>query len=339
MSRLAVVSGGALLMLGVSGCTSEVADEGEDIGEVQSAIVTKEFTDVTGTIKVRVKTCDWVTATRPNAFSLYTANATCGVDTASGYVLVGGGGEIENSPNPGALLKGSRPDPNFGVNYTRWIAHSSQYAVSNQTHRLRAYSIGLRLVGLSAAELQSNVLTNDSTTTLQTDPTITAFANSWQLMIGGGATVQPDSAAMFLVESRPDTTVAGWTATLGNNGGGATGAVKAYVTGINPCPVRANGSQWGCLTTSELGGGASGPGGYIEGSEYESPDGSGRFTYMMTSVGATTYSDTSAKRYVTDILPTKFIPAQTEGVTVWSKNTSVNAGGGVTAWMSEIRKL
>jgi hypothetical protein len=60
---------------------------------------------------------------------------------------------------------------------------------------------------------------------------------------------------------------------------------------------------------------------------------------MMTSVGATTYSDTSAKRYVTDILPTKFIPAQTEGVTVWSKNTSVNAGGGVTAWMSEIRKL
>lgn len=300
----------------------------------------KEFTDITGTIKIRVRTCGYVSATGTSGSR--TAVATCAVDRDAGYVLVGGGAEIEGQPTPGALLKSSIPDPTSLVrvpqdNYTRWLARSAEYAPTSTIHRLRAYSIGLHLVGLSADELGQNLLWADGVD--GTGPPTVQVVPAVNILLGGGGTVLPYESAMFLTASEPyfeGGALRGWLADARTNGTGPNPSQpKAYAVSMDPCPLRANGTVWGCLGQSWLSALNSGSGGYIVSQEYESP---GAFTYMMTTVGGNAYWTATARRFLTDLIPTYFVNGtQTQGVTAWSKNTNP-AAGSVLAAMVEVRR-
>src|SRR6266542_2640906 len=88
--------------------------------------------------------------------------------------VTAGGAEIAGESTPGALLKASLPNPNnFGANppNTSWVARSSDN-VQPQSHLLRAYAIGLRLIGMDAAALEANMFRRDGATTISTNPSM-----------------------------------------------------------------------------------------------------------------------------------------------------------------------
>lgn len=332
----------------VLGCGGTDPSDG-DVDTVNAALTSctapacKEFTDSTGTMKVRVRTCPWVSATGSNGSQ--TAVATCAVDTDAGYALVGGGAEVEGSSVPGALLKEDRPDPFFGTAYTRWRVQSSQFTTSSgAAHRVRAYSIGLRLVGMSYSDLQANLVWQDNTSDASTRPFTFApgplaspIDLDLQLPIGGGAAVLPETEPLFLAGSMMRDWTYDWIAEAGSNGNGRTASVKAYILTITRCPVRfSNNTTWGCLGGVNSWHDKSGSGGYVSSSAFENT-GTSR---LVTSVGGWTWSDTSANRFMTDIIPA-FMQGTTQlqGVQATSKNTNVVAGGTVEASLDEIVKL
>src|SRR6185295_853786 len=164
----------------------------------------------------------WFTAS--GASGSRSAVATCIVDNDAGYVLVGGGAEIENSPIPGAVLKSSIPDPSSYVSsppwYSRWLARSAEFGRANSTaHRLRAYSIGLRLVGMTAAETGANVLWADGSDANPGIPYTQVVPES-NVLLGGGATVLPYDTSMYLVMSEPSGSPLGWSVNAHVNGTG-----------------------------------------------------------------------------------------------------------------------
>ena len=90
------------LMAAAGGCAADETFGAEDVETVTSAVSTNDFQDGTGTIVVRVKTCD------PTPFA-FTNCAYCFVD--AGWSLVGGGGQISGESTPGAMLQSSFPHP------------------------------------------------------------------------------------------------------------------------------------------------------------------------------------------------------------------------------------
>jgi hypothetical protein len=329
-----------------AGCGDLSADVDDPVAVTEHSVLgctapsCKKFTDATGTISIRVRACGWVTATGTNGRR--TAVATCGVDTDAGYALVGGGAEIENSPSPGALLKSSIPDPSTSFQvpapggdttttaFANWVARSAEYGATNSTaHRLRAYSIGLKLVGLSAEETAGNMTWSDGSSG-DGSPHV-QHAQVGDLFIGGGATVLPYDANLYLRNSEPDTYNNGWYVAIGNNGDGATGDAKSYVGSIKPCPLRANLTTWGCLTASSSATMGGGSGGYISTTLTESGTAN-----MVTAIGGHGYSypEQTVKRFITDLIP----GMSTQGTTIVSKNTATSAAGGNIPWLLSIAK-
>jgi hypothetical protein len=74
---------------------------------------------------------------------------SCAVD--SDYVLVGGGAHTVTSA-PGALLTASYPDSGL----TKWTASSKDHGEPHP-HRLHVFAHGLKVKGLTAAELRANL--------------------------------------------------------------------------------------------------------------------------------------------------------------------------------------
>lgn len=343
----------AVSALCLSACAGATTDRFDD--DIESASETlfsctspacREFTDTTGTIKVRVRYCGWVSATGTNGQQ--TATAFCGVDTDAGYALVGGGAEIEGAGNPGALLKESRPDPFFGTTYSRWRAQSSQYTASATTpsHRVRAYSIGLRFVGMTRADLQMNLIWDEFTSEIS-DHHLTASPlyplPPGRVLLGGGATVLPETARLFLIQSRPADNVDQWLAEVDDAGIGTSAALKVYNLSIAECPQRSDGSTWGCVANGWTSNFNRGTTIYIQGRTAlpSAPEPNGTYLWMMTGAGAESWTDNAlAPRFVTDILPT-YIDVSgnpSQGVTSWTKNAFNVASGASGAHALSIQK-
>ena len=296
----------------------------------------KEFTDVTGTIKLQVRRCGWFTAS--GASGSRTAVATCIVDNDAGYVLVGGGAEIENSPIPGAVLKSSIPDPSSWTMsplwyYTRWLARSAEFGRPNNTaHRLRAYSIGLRLVGMTAEETAGNLLWADGT-----DPnpgvTYTQVVPSGNVLLGR----RLDRVALETPMSRRVRAQRVPARIDGQRARHRDGSRPLSSEGVcrldQSVPTHADGvTQWGCLTSSireTLA--ASGSGGYVSAALSESDT-----HFMVTSIGGHGFSfpDETPRRFLADLIP----GLSHQGATVWSKDTNVPAAGGTFAAILEVSR-
>jgi hypothetical protein len=106
--------------------------------------------DSSGRVEARIWECANTTPSDNNI-------VPCAVD--AGYVLVGGGAWA-NGTGYGALLTASYPsDPAF---LTTWEGRSKAQGVSDP-HILKVYAIGLRLTGLTRAQLLSNVFVNRHT--------------------------------------------------------------------------------------------------------------------------------------------------------------------------------
>lgn len=171
----ALLSGACLGV--VTGCgDAEGASGVEDVSSVEQGLAACPagascVTKTLGNITVRYYTCGWSGSGQRNS-------ATCTVD--SDFVLVGGGAEIKDNGEPGALLTASYPEGDSR------IARSKDH-IRAYPHQTRAYAIGLRLAGLNKANLQKSVKTVLKAVGPTAHPSATIVAPAGELILSGGA--------------------------------------------------------------------------------------------------------------------------------------------------------
>jgi hypothetical protein len=241
-------------LFGALGCGAADEDGApEDISSQQEAAATTSFaTDSTGTISVSYTRCD-PTTSRGIRISF------CKVHPD--YVLVGGGAEVVDSPQPGALLTSSSPDSQN----QRWVAIAKDHN-ETQTYSLRAHAIGLKLSGVSRDALREMVRVDSHS--IRDIPGGTVLASMMlpheppgspsRVVIGGGV----DSISRFanegrlLVASAPlcnddprdtcldGTRITGWAGISKDHFTPASGDLHTYLISIPECPP---GYTRGCL--------------------------------------------------------------------------------------------
>jgi hypothetical protein len=220
-----------LVVSTLAGCAAPVEFESEDV-----STNTEFLFDSTGTIEISVTKCAWTSnVTGPKS-------TTCPVK--AGFVLVGGGAEIESNPVPnGAMLTGSYP--NWGASPQTWVARAKDHNLP-QKYRLRAAAIGLRLVGISQAALRNRIsYTQPQLGTSGALSTKEIPVPSGHIVLGGGAFA---SNLHLLVASRPklgsSSTPQGWVAVSKDHHAPDKNSVSAFLISMPPCIT-----GWGCVQT------------------------------------------------------------------------------------------
>jgi len=337
----AILAGGFLAACQI---TDNRASEPRNELATSAAIQNTTFTDATGKIRIRVKTCDTTAAAFTNC-------AYCTAD--DGWVRIGGGASIVGENIPGAMLQASFPSPNFftsansfgctgpaghsparlGIDdKATWVARAS-----GATHRLVPYVIEMQLVDPNGIAFAPNVTEGIDRVTDEVNPpnyytveTRESDLPSGYFLIGGGANIftsNPSNSITaptdaYLVGSYPADTATGraWRATArAQHNVVYNEPMKSYAIGVESCP-----SQWSgrCFTYPMIKQvTAAATTAYGTAAYTVSP------SWVASSVGgvaATTNSTTP--RYLADLIP---FNGTAKGFTVRSKGNGTG-GSGVT---------
>lgn len=292
------------------------------------AVADRVFTDATGDVKIQVRTCDYEASAFSGKHCTY-----CALD--EGWVMIGGGAEIEGSPSS-ARLRGSFPYPNgitppvstpdglqqnctgnspdnaLSKDYIAWMARSD----GSSSHRLRAYVVGLQINGLTESQLAGYRLINDATTASMTQPVIES--GGFNLVVGGGAN-EVGSQNCYLTESRPNENSNSWrgSAYCGPSGGG----LKVYSIHLNTCmPV----PGWDYCMEFKYRSAVTG-----SGSGYRTASATTPYPWITAGIGGLGVVNHSSSRYLADLLP---LVGSNQGVTVRTKDQSTMVSGTTTAY-------
>ena len=348
------LSAGALSLFSLTtGCAGEklqVVEEG--VAHQTTAIFNTDFKDATGTIEVRVKTCDIIPPLSQPAQAFNCAYCTIEVD--EGWALVGGGAQIIGESTPGAMLQSSFPSPNF---FTRANAFgcSGPASPSGQTrtgfddqatwvvrsaganHRVQAYVIGLRIrdTPTSPPIRPETTIGIDSVTSAVNPPanysveTSESRLPSGFIIVGGGANIiNHDDISLvadaYLTESRLiENGLEGgraWRASArAQHNPAQDNPLKTYAIGVAGCPAWSNND---CFVYPSLHNVAD-----IARSGYGTASYTGAASWVVTSIGGSSPRTSGAGRYLADLIP--FNGSQ-KGLTVRSKSNDLLAATGPT---------
>ncbi len=186
------IRGGALaiavLGCALTGCGGLRAGEADETSVERGAITSTITSDTSGLVKVKLKACDW-SDIAPHPESI------CELDP--GWVLVGGGAEIQAAGPEGPMLWGSYPT--FGQ---AWVARSKDHVVSFP-HRVRAYAVGMQLVDMDYATLNGLVTRTPDTSVVSNRPSAAVAIPDGHIMLGGGGVLSLEGAGALLTETRP----------------------------------------------------------------------------------------------------------------------------------------
>jgi hypothetical protein len=287
----------APLLLSALGCSAE----SEQLGAISQAITEQTYKDASELIEMRLTTCDWVSGSDRN-------EAIC--MKPAGFVMVGGGAEIQNQASNGALLKASAP---YQDNVNGWVARST-----GPTHNLRAYVISMKVAGLTEAQLLPSVngyAINEyyNGTAYVTQDQESGYDD--RFVIGAGTIVLdgdngPNPGDQFwgdayLIEARVLSDLETTRHTVKYQSG--LGSLKAYTIAMRHCPV-----SWNKCFTKRYrevdGASASGYGVATDTTPYP---------WAMASIGGWALTGGTNRRYLADLIP---LNGSSPGFTVRSKN-------------------
>jgi len=212
-------------MLALTGCSAEVGGDASE--EVSRTEQQKLITDPTGTIQIAINTCSAV------SFSGGVHSVSC--PAPSGFVLIGGGGQVVGQPEPGALLQASYP---VGQS---WLVRAKDH-VHPSGYQLQAAAIGLKLSGVSQSDLQAMVsVTTDAGTPAGHLNFAQASPPSGNIVLGGGAQATSAGGQQLLFGSAPvlnsQSQVIGWSAASKDHVVSDIGNARSYVISIPACPA------------------------------------------------------------------------------------------------------
>jgi len=292
-------------------------------GTITSALLPKDFMDATGDIQIRVKVCS-------QASGSGLLCAYCPVD--SGYALIGGGAMIDQSPVSGRL-KASRPsnqgsadeehchgDPSNSPDTDVWLTRS--FSLGNNTHKLQAYSIGLKITGYTAGDLNYYLDPHeDSTRDPAQAPTLSVTPNPGFMLIGGGAELLGPSASGpsgYLTDQRPSADRTSWVSSAVFDSG-TSGIIKGFGIGIRDVPMSGGYlvTRWRTLTSTT-------------GTGYRSVSGSTPFPWAPGPIGASGVTNGSSSRYLADLVPVG--TNDTAGFSVTTKDEGSTVSGSTVGY-------
>jgi hypothetical protein len=317
MKRMISIGAGVLscgLVLGAaSGCAMEAGTaEEENLGSQAQAVSSVTYFDASAKVQTKVKICDW-------SGSSQIPSATCTVDP--GYVLVGGGAEVEGSASGGGLLTYSTP-----ANHWTWIAQSKDH-VAGHSHKIRAYVVGMALQGMPEATLRNLVTITRVTSGTTNHPTVTVPVPAFHTMLSGGAHVAYNGSGILLTASYPQDAFT-WKASAKDHSQADTGTVTATVISV---PVCLN-NQWtagGCLETNMQSNSASGSGYTV--ATHNTPGG-----FVPLGVGARA-NWSGPGRLLTDMFPTNSVG--NAGATAWSKDHLFAENNVTDVWALSVKRF
>lgn len=317
--------------LGACGGAEPGAEGSVEIQREQSALEVsdKVFTDGSGDLTIQIRTCDY-----PASTSVGSRCQFCAVDR--GWVMIGGGAEIEGTPVSARLRSslpykntltapvyttddreictGNTPDNDLSKDYTAWMARADGLS----SYRMRTYVIGLQVAGLTEDQLRGFVHYDDAATAALREPSVEARSLTDYLLVGGGAD-EVGSSNCFLTESRPNAALDGWRASAYCSS--APGALKAYAIYLNPCLPAPGWS--GCLSRTRRTLTSAPVSGYGAAS-IVTP-----YPWVTAGVGGVGVVSSGASRFLADLLP---IAGHKQGAFVTTNDAGAAVSGPTTAY-------
>jgi len=295
-------------ILAASGCGVTPDDQESDVAQA----LTSDFVDASGTVTVRIKQCTPTASQEINT-------TTCPVD--SGFVLIGGGAEILGEGSPGALLTASFPD----LGLTTWTASSKDHHLTF-FHQLRAYSVGLKLAGVTPQTLFSFMKVVSVRSIASEHPSTGISVPGGFNLVGGGARANWVTQGQLLTRSIPSGSQ--WLAASKDHAVAEVGTVDAFAIGITSGTI----PGFGSIDVSVNQVSTSVPTGYGTANRLV-PAG-----FVLASIGGDAQFS-GAGRMLTDLIPFGDAPADSvQGATVRSKDQEFQDSGTTTAYAVAIRK-
>jgi hypothetical protein len=158
--------------------------------------------------------------------SAHEHNTDFAITVPSDYVVIGGGGEGSQSPQ-GNLLTASYPSADL----TSWLVSTKDHMVSDPVN-VRGWAIGLKISGLSAAQLRTYVIVSSATSANVAHPDITASLPPGYVLLGGGIKVNWTGSGNLATASAPSG-VMSWRARSKDHMLSSPATVDAYVIGLS----------------------------------------------------------------------------------------------------------
>ena len=214
---------------GVCGVQTAASDYGYSVADVSAAFAVVgascggavklfENTDASGKITIAVF----------ERYSSTTAgqNTDFAVTVPSDYVVIGGGGEGKENPS-GNLLTASYP--NAGL--TAWLVSTKDH-INADPVRVRGWAIGLKIAGLTPAQVRSNLAVGTATSSLAAWPDVTATIPAGYVLVGGGIKVNWSGAGNLATASAPSG-ANGWRVRSKDHQVSSPATAQAYAIGLS----------------------------------------------------------------------------------------------------------
>lgn len=153
-------------------------------------------------------------------------NTNFAVTVPSDFVVIGGGGEGKEAPS-GNLLTASYPDTGL----TSWLVSTRDHIVADPV-QVRAWAIGLKVAGLTPAQLRTYLTVSTATSGTVAHPDVTASLPAGYVLAGGGIRVSSSGAGNLATASSP-ASVTSWRVRSKDHINSAPTTATAYAIGIN----------------------------------------------------------------------------------------------------------
>ncbi|QSQ26458.1 peptidase M4 family protein [Pyxidicoccus parkwayensis] len=214
---------------GSCGVQTAAADYGFSVADVASAFasvgvncggVVEVFrqTDASGKLTIAVF--------ERYATSAAGINTNFAVTVPGDFVVIGGGGEGKESPQ-GNLLTASYPDSGL----TSWLVSTKDH-INADPVQVRAWAIGLKATGLTAAQLRSYLTVSTATSASINHPDVTATLPAGYVLAGGGVRVNWSGWGNLATASAPSGANA-WRVRSKDHKEASPATAVAYAIGIN----------------------------------------------------------------------------------------------------------
>lgn len=148
-----------------------------------------------------------------------------GVDVADDMVAIGGGG-VGDDTGYGALLTASYPNDDLSA----WFVSSKDHLVADP-HFLVGYAIGIKIAGMSRADLREAIHLSPSDSGQGERPEATASVADGFLLVGGGFSIQWTGAGNLATASFPSTNLS-WTTRSKDHGIASPATIRTYAIGL-----------------------------------------------------------------------------------------------------------
>jgi subtilisin family serine protease len=153
-------------------------------------------------------------------------NTDFAVTVPDDYVVIGGGGEGKEFPQ-GNLITASYP--NAGL--TAWLVSTKDHVASDPV-QVRGWAIGLKIAGLTPAQVRSNVSVTTATSNFAAWPDVTATVPAGFVLAGGGVRVNWSGAGNLATASAPSGGT-GWRVRSKDHYTSSPATATAYAIGLS----------------------------------------------------------------------------------------------------------